>query len=458
MGPWRRPHHLSLILWMISMVCFCWSENSQPQKGSALTVVEQTESSDDGEVEDDLDSEDLEVFYPTNEWQMVNPGQAIPVGLHVRLNLQTGINEAKLPDSESGKGGMKYWKQGNRQGMINTDSKSFTAEELKKALKFMKQGTPVENLEEEGRQEELRKRFRPIKELKKDFEEMNLVMETDMEIITKLVNKFNASRATTEEKIAALTDLEYYVHQLDNGQYLMTTGGLQLVVNALNTTEPLVQEYAAFVLGSALSSNPRVQVEAMEGGALQKLLVLMATDQTMRVKKKALFALSSMLRHFPFAQQHFLRLGGLQVLRQLFQVKEMEPLCVRAVTLLYDMLMEKELVEHAQDSNSQHKEKQRQYDHIDLLPAMLEQDWCILVPTLLTSPEHDTREKVLKTMSFMMSSCRNHYQALQGLNSSLSELQEEYQRLAAVERSEADEDGYFVGLLNSIDSIIQELG
>lgn len=48
-----------------------------------------------------------------------------------------------------------------------------------------------------------------------------------------------------------------------------------------------------------------------------------------------------MLRHFPYAQQQFLKLGGLQVLRSLFRQKGMEPLHVRVVTLLYDLLMEK---------------------------------------------------------------------------------------------------------------------
>lgn len=56
---------------------------------------------------------------------------------------------------------------------------------------------------------------------------------------------------------------------------------------------------------------------------------------------QALFALSSMLRHFPYAQQQFLKLGGLQVLRNLFKEKGMEALYVRVVTLLYDLIMEK---------------------------------------------------------------------------------------------------------------------
>lgn len=41
---------------------------------------------------------------------------------------------------------------------------------------------------------------------------------------------------------------------------------------------------------------------------------------------QVLFALCSLLRHFPYAQQQFLKLGGLQVLRSLVQEKGTEVL------------------------------------------------------------------------------------------------------------------------------------
>lgn len=42
-------------------------------------------------------------FIPSNEWQIVKPGQKIPAGLHIRSNLQTGITEAKLLDKHDNK-------------------------------------------------------------------------------------------------------------------------------------------------------------------------------------------------------------------------------------------------------------------------------------------------------------------------------------------------------------------
>lgn len=59
------------------------------------------------------------------------------------------------------------------------------------------------------------------------------------------------------------------------------------------------------------------------------------------VPPQVLFALCSLLRHFPYAQQQFLKLGGLQVLRSLVQEKGTEVLAVRVVTLLYDLVTEK---------------------------------------------------------------------------------------------------------------------
>lgn len=41
-----------------------------------------------------------QVFQPSNKWQVVQEGQHIPAGLHVRLNLETGEQEARLLQPE----------------------------------------------------------------------------------------------------------------------------------------------------------------------------------------------------------------------------------------------------------------------------------------------------------------------------------------------------------------------
>ncbi|NXX42123.1 SIL1 factor, partial [Tricholaema leucomelas] len=151
--------------------------------------------------------------------------QAVPAGSHVRLNLQTGEREAKLPESEDGKSETreerrrKRYPGGERWG-VDVDANSFTSQELKKALAKMKESEKAER-KVSGESSLFpqqfsghRKKFRPIEQLKEEFEKLNVKMETDYEIMVQLISKFNSSASTLADKVAALYDLEYYVHQV----------------------------------------------------------------------------------------------------------------------------------------------------------------------------------------------------------------------------------------------------
>ncbi|NWQ65945.1 SIL1 factor, partial [Neopipo cinnamomea] len=149
--------------------------------------------------------------------------QAVPAGSHVRLNLQTGEREAKLPDSDNGRSDTREERRRKRYrgaaglGKVDVDANSFTSQELKKALAKMKESEKAERKvrrEFLAQEEEVRKKFRPIEQLKEEFEKLNMKMETDYEIMVKLISKFNSSASTLDEKVAALYDLEYYVHQV----------------------------------------------------------------------------------------------------------------------------------------------------------------------------------------------------------------------------------------------------
>ncbi|XP_073676436.1 nucleotide exchange factor SIL1 [Garra rufa] len=445
---------LSVVFWLVSLHLICAHNVKSP---TALTIKEDSDDHSKGEetLLEDEDSEDLEVFRPTDKWQTLKPGQAVPAGSHVRLNLQTGQREVKMGEEE----GLKHWRDGNRQGMMNMESPSFTAEELKEALKKFKEG--MDDIVDTKQDEDaVRAQFRPIEELKKDMEALDMLVETDVQVMRRLLNQFNNTNSTTEEKVTALHDLEYLVHQVDNAQNLVSMGGMQLIINALNSTDIRLQESAAFVLGSAVSSNPSVQVVAIEGGALQKLLTLLATQRPVTVKKKVLFAVASLLRHFPFAQIHFLKLGGVHVLSELFQTPGTESLRVRIITVLYDMIIEKELIlQVGMDliPDASHQERLRQYAEVSLLPVLVEKGWCSLVPELLASPEHDYREKALRTLLAMMAQCQTQYKQNPVLTASLSELQKQYQELVLTEQDVGEQDGYFGEILALVDSMVVKI-
>ncbi|XP_062380065.1 nucleotide exchange factor SIL1 [Sardina pilchardus] len=445
-----------LIFWMLGLlVVYVVSDKPSP---SALTVVEDSGSDNAGgdeeaHVDDEFDSEDLEVFQPTNQWQTLKPGQAVPAGSHVRLNLQTGQREAKLSEEQQA----KYLRDGQR--VVNTKAPSFTAKELKEALKLLKEDDSTSSQRQEE-EEALKAKFRPLDELKRDLAELEMHMETDVQIMRRLIAQFNSSNATAEQRVKALLELEYLVHQVDNAQNLVSMGGMKLVLNALNGSDLSFQEGAAFVLGSAVSSNPAVQVEAIEGGALQKLLTLLATPRPISVKKKALFAVASLLRHFPHAQSHFLKLGGMQVLVDLFQMPGGESLRIRIITLIYDMIIEKELMLQSgldQIPDSSYQERLRQYAQVSLLPVLAEQGWCRFVPELLDSSEHDWREKALRTLLAMMPHCQEDFRQNRALSHLLSGLQEQYRELALTEQDLGEEEGYFGEILILLDTVVRNV-
>ncbi|KAL7395765.1 hypothetical protein ABVT39_022820 [Epinephelus coioides] len=444
-----------LTLAVLLVLCCCHIVSILGQKSeSALTVVENTEE-DDGVVGDeeeevavDEDGGDLEVVQPTEEWQTLKPGQAVPAGSHVRLNLQTGQREVRLGEEK-----LKYWTQEHRdkeeiQSLFNPD-------ELKQALKKMKEDlNPV--TKDTDQQDSVASRFRPIEELKRDLAQLDLQVETDVQIMRRLLDQFNSSNSTTEQKLSILQELEYLVHQVDNAQTLCSMGGLQLVLDGLNSSDFRLQENSAFVLGSAVSSNPAVQVKVVESGALQTLLTILATTQPLRVKKKVLFAVASLLRNFPYAQHHFLSHGGLQVLSELFRADGGGVLRTRIVTMLYDMISEKELISQAGLDpmlDASHEERVRQYARVSLQGELLEKGWCSLVPKLLESTEHDYREKALRALLAMAPVCSDQYRSDSSLLGSLLSLKHQYQEMIQSEMILGEESGYFVEIVDLIDAL-----
>lgn len=103
-----------------------------------LVLVETNDDVKDNNVKlttnaEQIHEEDLEVFQPTSEWQAIRPGQGIPAGLHVRMNLQTGEKEAKLMDGDDGS---KYKiDKDSKQKFINIDKNVISKQHLKEALK-----------------------------------------------------------------------------------------------------------------------------------------------------------------------------------------------------------------------------------------------------------------------------------------------------------------------------------
>ncbi|XP_060571318.1 nucleotide exchange factor SIL1-like [Ruditapes philippinarum] len=442
---------------VISFVIFCLHVCSHhglaESESAALTIVQQedengvTVEEEKGEDQPDKVVSNDDPFHPTHEWQAVKEGQAIPAGLHVRMNLETGSREAKLMDGENE---FKYWQDGDRQGMMNMDKKQFSLEELKRALKDFKT-TELDDTDLQ-REAEVKKKFKTYEELKKDFNDINMDIKTDGEIIEDMIGKLRDKDLERDNLLTTLTDLEYYLHQIDNAVLFKDMGGIPYILKIMNMTQDEdLQMEAAMVLGAATSSNPKVQIGALEEGALQLLIRLVSIHSSTGLRRKVMFCISTLCRHFPFAQKRFLELGGLSAIGKVFEESGTEKLRIKVVAFLNDLLVEKKVTEENLNSDkSSDLEKLKQYNSVPLLESMKEQGWCEKIPTLLQVSDHDSREHVLNAMKTLVNSCRNNFIQT---SITLHSLRTEYIELAL----EEDDGDYFSNMVTLIDSLIQDI-
>lgn len=194
---------LTVFLFCISMkLCF-------PDKSGSGVKIRYT---------DDKHKISDEKFHPTREWQIVKENQAIPPGLHVRLNLETGTREAKLMDENENKDGT------DNLIAVPNENPSITDEiYLKNLLK--------------------EKKLRPMDELKKDFEKINADYRTDAEILNSLMKEYKITK-NRENHISILQDLDNYLHQVDNGQEWLRLGGIPMLINDINSTDHEISKAA----------------------------------------------------------------------------------------------------------------------------------------------------------------------------------------------------------------------
>ena len=246
----------------------------EPSKGGDTQLEEMSVLDDDeGELEEKPD-----IFVPTKEWKVVMEGQHIPPGLHVRIDLQSGLKEAKLMDEEEEETGIdnepkvvsggdeaRSYGVSDRRGVINKRTKVFSAKEVADMLKEPEDKdadisnpprltwdppSPFQDMSssaasETGEEERRGEGTNPTPHM------LPLTRHRDVEEMLVLAAVLANKSSSEEELCRAMEELEYFVHQMNNANDLNVIGGLVLVVRLLNHTSPDVRGWAAHVIGSA---------------------------------------------------------------------------------------------------------------------------------------------------------------------------------------------------------------
>jgi nucleotide exchange factor SIL1 len=131
-------------------------------------------------------------------------------------------------------------------------------------------------------------------------------------------------------------------------------GGFEMIMNEMNKSQDKeIKMETVLVLGSAMQSNPKVKIHAVKLDMIQLLLNHISkslddldsnnNNNNQDFVSRLLFALSSVLRHFPFGQSQFIRFGGVEVLNKILnsQSKFNNKLKIKVITLANDLIMEK---------------------------------------------------------------------------------------------------------------------
>lgn len=108
-------------------------------------------------------------------------------------------------------------------------------------------------------------------------------------------------------------------------------------------------------------SNPTVQKAAQKYGALTLLLRLLSPHQSMTIRRKALYALSSLIRLCTSAQKEFLKMNGMETLLKILVEPGTGQLKTKIVTLTTDILGEQFDVV---------KKKAKQHGTQDIMPIL----------------------------------------------------------------------------------------
>lgn len=101
-----------------------------------------------------------------------------------------------------------------------------------------------------------------------------------------------------ENKMTAWDNFEQLIENLDNANNMEPMGLWTPLIQQLDNEEPEMRRMAAWCCSTAVQNNVKCQERMLAEGAIPKLVKLAVEDKEMKVRKKAVSALSSEVRNY----------------------------------------------------------------------------------------------------------------------------------------------------------------
>lgn len=111
------------------------------------------------------------------------------------------------------------------------------------------------------------------------------------------------------DRVTALDNFEMLVEQVDNANNMESLQMWPALLKLLQSDQPAIQVQTAWVVGTAMQNNDKAQAVGLNHGILPILLSLL-DSHTPELRNKAMYAVSSLLGHYPAAVAQFSELNG----------------------------------------------------------------------------------------------------------------------------------------------------
>lgn len=289
----------------------------------------------------------------------------------MRINLQTGVKEAKLLDESERGTALQGKPDGQEQSeQLSLEHKANIVEE---SVRKVKQN-------------------RDYAELHKAYKDFQNNFRTDGEMIHQILEKYrNFSKSPLESelkpKLHSLENLEYMLHQIDNTMAFINGGGLDnillpIVVNETNTD---LRVSAMRVLSALTSNNPKAQIKVFERNFGSFLAQILMTSTNRAEISSALHAFGALLREFPLAQQRVLSTLGIQALVGVLRSPDVDLSSkAKVVTLISDLVLEKKSVIESNKESQNIASSMSQYMLLDFESWLQTNEYCATLETVLS--------------------------------------------------------------------------
>lgn len=179
------------------------------------------------------------VFVPSHEFQQIRPGQEVPLGLHIRMNLDTGLKEAKIDDTPD-EGDVAIVEAGGDELVVQADS--------------VDENDFLASMNTDSDEERYAQEDAELNHLKQQANQ-NKVVGVDLKGIMEFKGK-----KTYDALIASLETVEEASHDVEIGEEIIANDQLikklNEIVDLYKSDYELVERIYR-ILASSLRNNPQ---------------------------------------------------------------------------------------------------------------------------------------------------------------------------------------------------------